>query len=117
VVEDRERDSLPVHRLRWTTSDVGAGDLPFEPFLCGLDINDHHYLIENDDAAPEVGGSFGDAERSDDYLASLRERACALLVVGRVGRAAPAAATAGRTAAPGTRRRWAAARGCARSRP
>jgi hypothetical protein len=33
--------------------------------------------MENNDAAQEVGGSFGDAERSDDYLASLRERACA----------------------------------------
>jgi sugar phosphate isomerase/epimerase len=61
----------------WTMTDVGAGDLPFEPFFCGLDINDHHYLMENDDAAQEVGGSFGDAERSYDYLASLRERACA----------------------------------------
>jgi hypothetical protein len=33
--------------------------------------------MENNDAAQEVGGSFGDAERSYDYLASLRERACA----------------------------------------
>jgi hypothetical protein len=30
--------------------------------------------MENDDAAQEEGGSFGDAERSYDYLASLRER-------------------------------------------
>jgi hypothetical protein len=33
--------------------------------------------MENNDAAQEVGGSFGDVERSYDYLASLPERACA----------------------------------------
>ena len=73
-VKDGLRNGGP--RSGWTMTDVGAGDLPFEPFFCGLDINDHHCLMENDDAAREVSGSFGDAERSYDYLASLRERAC-----------------------------------------
>jgi sugar phosphate isomerase/epimerase len=59
----------------WTMTDVGAGDLPYEPFFCGLDPSAHHFIMENDDAAQEEGGSFGDAERSYDYLASLRERA------------------------------------------
>lgn len=58
----------------WTMTDVGAGDLPYEPFFCGLDPNMHHFVMENDDAAQEEGGSFGDAERSYDYLASLRDR-------------------------------------------
>jgi hypothetical protein len=56
-------------------TDVGAGDLPYEPFFCGLDTSDHHFIMENDDAAQAEGGSFGDAERSYDYMASLRERA------------------------------------------
>jgi hypothetical protein len=30
--------------------------------------------MENDDAAQEVGGSFAYAERSYDYMVSLRER-------------------------------------------
>jgi sugar phosphate isomerase/epimerase len=58
----------------WTMTDVGAGDLPYEPFFCGLDTSRHHFVMENDDAAQEQGGSFGDAERSYDYLASRRER-------------------------------------------
>jgi hypothetical protein len=32
------------------------------------------FIVENDDAAGTVGGSFGFAERSYDYLASLRAR-------------------------------------------
>jgi sugar phosphate isomerase/epimerase len=59
----------------WTMTDVGAGDLPYEPFFCGLDTDDHHFIVENDDAAGAEGGSFGFSERSYDYLASLRERA------------------------------------------
>jgi sugar phosphate isomerase/epimerase len=59
----------------WTMTDVGAGDLPFEPFFCGLDTDDHHFIVENDDAAGAAGGPFGFSERSYDYLASLRERA------------------------------------------
>jgi sugar phosphate isomerase/epimerase len=59
----------------WTMTDVGAGDLPYEPFFCGLDTSEHHFLMENDDAAQAAGGSWGDAERSYDYMASLRERA------------------------------------------
>jgi sugar phosphate isomerase/epimerase len=58
----------------WTMTDVGAGDLPYEPFFCGLDPSRHHFIMENDDAAQLPGGSFGDAERSYDYMASLRER-------------------------------------------
>jgi sugar phosphate isomerase/epimerase len=58
----------------WTMTDVGAGDIAYEPFFCGLDTDDHHFIMENDDAAQEAGGSWGDAERSYNYLASLRER-------------------------------------------
>ena len=73
-VKDGRRDGGP--HEGWTMTDVGAGDIAFEPYFCGLDVNDHHFIMENDDAAQEVGGSFGDAERSYDYLASLRERGC-----------------------------------------
>ncbi len=58
----------------WSMTDVGAGDIAFEPYFCGLDPIDHRFLMENDDAAQAVGGSFADAERSYDYMASLRER-------------------------------------------
>jgi sugar phosphate isomerase/epimerase len=58
----------------WKMTDVGAGDIAFEPYFCGLDTRDHQFLMENDDAAQEVGGSFADAERSYDYMASLRVR-------------------------------------------
>jgi sugar phosphate isomerase/epimerase len=71
-VKDGRRDGGP--HEGWTMTDVGAGDIAFEPYFCGLDVDDHHFIMENDDAAQEEGGSFGDAERSYDYLASLRER-------------------------------------------
>jgi sugar phosphate isomerase/epimerase len=61
----------------WTMTDVGDGDIAFEPFFCGLDTNDHHYLVERDTAPDPVAnpaGSFATAERSYDYLADLRER-------------------------------------------
>jgi sugar phosphate isomerase/epimerase len=58
----------------WVMTDVGAGDLPYEPFFCGLDTSRHHFIMENDDARQAEGGSWGDAERSYDYMASLRER-------------------------------------------
>ena len=58
----------------WTMTDVGAGDLPYEPFFCGLDPTQHHFLMENDDDAQAEGGSLADAERSYDYMASLRDR-------------------------------------------
>jgi sugar phosphate isomerase/epimerase len=59
----------------WTMTDVGAGDIAYEPFFCGIDTSEHHFIMENDDAAQAEGGSWGDAERSYDYMASLRERA------------------------------------------
>ena len=58
----------------WTMTDVGAGDIAYEPYFCGLNPLNHQFLMENDDAAQEVGGSFADAERSYDYMAGLRER-------------------------------------------
>jgi sugar phosphate isomerase/epimerase len=61
----------------WTMTDVGDGDIAFEPFFCGLDTDDHHYLVERDTAPDPVAnpaGSFATAERSYDYLADLRER-------------------------------------------
>ena len=61
----------------WTMTDVGDGDIPFEPFFCGLDTSDHHYIVERDtatDAAANPAGSYSTTERSYDYLASLRER-------------------------------------------
>jgi sugar phosphate isomerase/epimerase len=56
----------------WTMTDVGDGDIAFEPFFCGLDTDDHHYVAERDTFRPE--GSFVTTERSYDYLASLRKR-------------------------------------------
>jgi len=58
----------------WTMTDVGDGDIAFEPFFCGLDTDEHHFLMENDDAPDNPAGSFASAERSYDYLADLRER-------------------------------------------
>ena len=62
----------------WFMTDVGEGDIAFEPFFCGLDTDDHHYIVERDTAPdpvanPEPGGSFSTAEDSYDYLAGLRE--------------------------------------------
>jgi sugar phosphate isomerase/epimerase len=58
----------------WTMTDVGDGDIPFEPFFCGLDADDHHFLVERDTAPENPAGSFSTAERSYDYLSRLRER-------------------------------------------
>jgi sugar phosphate isomerase/epimerase len=61
----------------WTMTDVGDGDIAFEPFFCGLDTDDHHYLVERDtapDPTANPAGSFSTAARSYDYLAGLRER-------------------------------------------
>jgi sugar phosphate isomerase/epimerase len=61
----------------WVMTDVGDGDIAFEPFFCGLDTDDHHYLVERDTAPDPVAnpaGSFSTAERSYDYLVGLRER-------------------------------------------
>lgn len=61
----------------WTMTDVGDGDIAFEPFFCGLDIKEHHYLVERDTAPDPVAnpaGSFSTAERSYAYLTSLRKR-------------------------------------------
>jgi sugar phosphate isomerase/epimerase len=63
--------------FNWQMRDVGDGDIAFEPFFCGLDTEDHHYIVERDTAPDPVAnpaGSFSTAERSYDYLASLRER-------------------------------------------
>jgi sugar phosphate isomerase/epimerase len=61
----------------WVMTDVGDGDIAFEPFFCGLDTDDHHYIVERDTAPDPVAnpaGSFSTAERSYDYLVGLRER-------------------------------------------
>ena len=61
----------------WTMTDVGDGDIAFEPFFCGLDTDDHHYLVERDTAPDPVAnpaGSFSTAQRSLAYLAGLEER-------------------------------------------
>jgi sugar phosphate isomerase/epimerase len=58
----------------WTMTDVGDGDIPFEPFFCGLDTSDHHYIVERDTAPANPAGSYSTTERSYDYLAALRER-------------------------------------------
>jgi sugar phosphate isomerase/epimerase len=63
--------------FNWQMTDVGDGDIAFEPFFCGLDTDDHHYIVERDTAPDPVAnpaGSFSTAERSYDYLAGLRER-------------------------------------------
>jgi sugar phosphate isomerase/epimerase len=61
----------------WVMTDVGDGDIAFEPFFCGLDTHDHHYIVERDTAPDPVAnpaGSFATAERSYRYLSSLRAR-------------------------------------------
>jgi hypothetical protein len=58
-------------------TDVGDGDIPFEPFFCSLDTGDHHYLVERDtapDATANPAGPYSTTERSYDYLADLRKR-------------------------------------------
>jgi sugar phosphate isomerase/epimerase len=61
----------------WQMTDVGDGDIAFEPFFCGLDTDDHQYIVERDTAPDPVAnpaGSFSTAQRSYDYLIGLRER-------------------------------------------
>jgi sugar phosphate isomerase/epimerase len=61
----------------WQMRDVGDGDIAFEPYFCGLDADDHHYIVERDTAVDPVAnpaGSFSTAQRSYDYLVGLRER-------------------------------------------
>jgi sugar phosphate isomerase/epimerase len=71
-VKDGIRDGGP--SFGWTMTDVGDGDVAFEPFFCGLDVDDHHFLVERDSAPENPAGSFSTAERSYAYLAGLRER-------------------------------------------
>jgi sugar phosphate isomerase/epimerase len=71
-VKDGVRDGGP--SFDWTMTDVGDGDIAFEPFFCGLDVDDYHYLVERDTAPDNPAGSFSTAERSYEYLANLRER-------------------------------------------
>jgi sugar phosphate isomerase/epimerase len=59
--------------FNWTMTDVGDGDIAFEPFFCGLDTDDHHYIVERDTAPTNPAGSFSTAERSYDYLSALRK--------------------------------------------
>ena len=66
-------------RTAWVMTDVGDGDIAFEPLFCGLDTDDHYYIVERDTAPdpvanPAPDGSFSTAKRSYDYLAALRER-------------------------------------------
>lgn len=61
----------------WDMTDVGDGDIAFEPFFCGLNTRRHHYIVERDTAVDPVrnpAGSFATARRSYDYLVNLRER-------------------------------------------
>jgi sugar phosphate isomerase/epimerase len=62
-------------RSMWVMTDVGDGDIAFEPFFCGLDTDDHHYIVERDTAPDPVAnpaGSFSTARRSYAYLSGLR---------------------------------------------
>jgi sugar phosphate isomerase/epimerase len=61
----------------WQMRDVGDGDIAFEPLFCGLDVDDHYYIVERDTAPDPVAnpaGEYSTAQRSYDYLAGLRER-------------------------------------------
>jgi sugar phosphate isomerase/epimerase len=71
-VKDGVMDGGP--SFGWTMTDVGDGDVPLEPFFCGLDTDDHHYIMERDTAPSDPDGSFASTERSYDYMAGLRER-------------------------------------------
>ena len=58
-------------------TDVGDGDIAFEPFFCGLDTDDHHYIIERDTAPDPVAnpaGEYSTAQRSYAHLTGLRAR-------------------------------------------
>jgi sugar phosphate isomerase/epimerase len=59
----------------WFMTDVGDGDIAFEPFFAGLDTDDHHFIAERDTAPDPVAnpaGSFSTAQRSYEYLSALR---------------------------------------------
>jgi sugar phosphate isomerase/epimerase len=61
--------------FEWFMTDVGDGDIAFEPFFAGLDVGDHHFIVERDTAPDPVAnpaGSFSTAQRSYDYLSALR---------------------------------------------
>ena len=61
--------------FEWFMTDVGDGDIAFEPFFCGLDTDDHHFIVERDTAPDPVAnpaGSFSTAARSYQYLSALR---------------------------------------------
>jgi hypothetical protein len=70
-------DALPAQHIKdglfnggpafgWTMTDVGDGDVPFEPFFCGRDTAT--------DQVANPAGSFSTTERSYADLAGLRER-------------------------------------------
>ena len=46
-------------RIAWVMTDVGDGDIAFEPFFCGLDTDDHHYIVERDTAPDPVANPAG----------------------------------------------------------
>jgi sugar phosphate isomerase/epimerase len=56
----------------WTMTDVGAGQVPLEPFFYGLVRDEHHFLAERDTFPPD--GTFAGAERDYDWMAGLREQ-------------------------------------------
>ena len=77
---DYSNDGIPGNGqfFSWDMTDVGDGDIALEPFFCGIDTSQHHFVVERDTAVDPVrnpAGSFVTAERSADYLQSLRVRA------------------------------------------
>ena len=61
----------------WQMRDAGDGDIAFEPYFCGLDVDDHYYIVQRDTAPDPVAnpaGEYSTARRSYTYLAGLRER-------------------------------------------
>jgi sugar phosphate isomerase/epimerase len=47
----------------WDMTDVGDGDIAFEPFFCGLDTKPRHYLVERDTARDPVRNPAGSSPR------------------------------------------------------
>jgi len=70
---DRSNTPTPGPSFGWEMTDVGDGDIAFEPFFAGLDTDDHHYIVERDTAPDNPLGSFSTAERSYAYLSALRK--------------------------------------------
>ena len=90
----------------WVMTDVGDGDIAFEPFFCGLDTDDHYYIVERDTAPDPVANPARVLQHGGAQLRVCRRAPRAPPPLG--SRAAPP--VTGRRSSPcSSRRLWAAA--------